>query len=66
MAAGESRKAVGIDRHFVEAGRYLDEVAKRAEKIKAELEAKAQAKAESQKRTVKRLIPKPVRKRSML
>lgn len=45
LAAGESRKAVGIDRHFVEAGRYLDEVEKRAEQIKAEKEAQAQAKA---------------------
>jgi len=46
-AAGESRQAVGIDRHFVEAGRYLDEVAVRAEKIKAEKEAQAQAKAKA-------------------
>lgn len=45
LAAGESRKAVGIDRHFVEAGRYLDTVNERAEQIKAELEAKSQAKA---------------------
>jgi heterodisulfide reductase subunit B len=45
LAAGESRQAVGIDRHFVEAGSYLDEVEKRAAKIKAELKAKNQAKA---------------------
>jgi len=44
LAAGESRQAVGIDRHFVEAGSYLDEVQKRGTEIKAELEAKAQAK----------------------
>lgn len=44
LAAGESRQAVGIDRHFVEAGSYLDDVEKRAAEIKAELEAKAQAK----------------------
>jgi heterodisulfide reductase subunit B len=63
LAAGESRKAVGIDRHFVEAGRYLDEVAKRAEKIKAELEAKAQAKAESQKADGEKVDPEARQKK---
>lgn len=47
LAAGKSRKEVGIDRHFVEAGRYLDEVAKRSEQLKAEAEAKAASAAKS-------------------
>ncbi len=45
IAAGENPKAVGIDRHFVEAGKYLNIVRERAAAIKAEREAQAAAKA---------------------
>lgn len=46
IACGDDPKTVGIDKHFVEANRYLNEVKKRAADAKAEAQAKAQAKDE--------------------